>query len=82
MFEGLTANHSSGVFYIFTSNRTYSRLFHPRNMANVNTNIGLPMAQICDVDSGDTIRWGLYVNFTDKTIDITTTTNFGAQLIS
>ena len=81
-FSGIDANHSSGVFYIITANRNYQRLFQPRNMSNVGVNCGVPMAQICDADAGDVIRWALYINGSGKTIDIETTTNFGVQLLS
>ena len=81
-FQGVDTNHSSGVFYIVTSNRTYQRLFRPDDMSNVGTNCGLPMAQICDADAGDVIRWALYIAGSNKTIDITTNTNFGVHLLS
>ena len=81
-FQGVDTNHSSGVFYIITSNRNYQRLFRPDDMSNVGVNCGLPMAQICDADAGDVIRWGLYIAGSGKTIDITTNTNFGVHLLS
>ena len=81
-FSDVASNHSSGVFYINTSNRSYQRLFQPRNMSNVGINIGLPMSQIVDADANDTIRWGLYVAGGSKVIDITTNTNFGVHLLS
>ena len=81
-FQDVASNHSSGVFYIITSNRNYQRLFQPRNMSNVGVNCGLPMTQICDADANDVIRWGLYINGGSKVIDITTNTNFGVHLLS
>ena len=81
-FQDVASNHSSGVFYINTSNRNYQRLFQPRNMSNVGVNIGLPMSQIVDADANDVIRWALYVGGGSKVIDITTNTNFGVILLS
>ena len=81
-FSGVDTNHSSGVFYIITSNRNYQRLFRPDDMSNVGVNCGLPMAQICDADAGDVIRWALYIGGSGKTIDIETNTNFGVHLLS
>ena len=81
-FDDVTSAHSSGVFYIITSNRNYQRLFQPRNMSNVGTNCGLPMTQIVDADANDVIRWALYVNGGAKQINITTNTNFGVHLLS
>ena len=81
-FSGVDTNHSSGVFYIITSNRNYQRLFRPDDMSNVGVNCGLPMAQIVDADAGDVIRWGLYIGGSGKTIDIETNTNFGVHLLS
>ena len=81
-FQGVDTNHSSGVFYINTSNRNYQRLFRPDDMSNVGTNCGLPMAQIVDADANDVIRWALYIAGSGKTITITTNTNFGVHLLS
>ena len=80
--DDVQANHSSGVFYIITSNRNYQRLFQPRNMSNVGVNIGLPMAQIVDADAGDVIRWALYIAGNPKSINIQTNTNFGVHLLA
>ena len=80
--DDVQANHSSGVFYIITSNRNYQRLFQPRNMSNVGVNIGLPMTQIVDADAGDVIRWALYIAGNPKSINIQTNTNFGIHLLA
>ena len=81
-FDDVASNHSSGVFYIITSNRNYQRLFQPRNMSNVGVNCGVPMTQIVDADANDVIRWALYINGGSKQINITTNTNFGVHLLS
>ena len=80
--DDIASNHSSGVFYIITSNRNYQRLFQPRNMSNVGVNIGVPMAQIVDADAGDVIRWALYVAGGTKQVNVKTNTNFGVHLLS
>ena len=80
--EDIASNHSSGVFYINTSNRNYQRLFQPRNMSNVGVNIGLPMTQIVDADANDVIRWAMYIAGGSKLVNITTNTNFGVHLLS
>tara|TARA_B100000989_G_scaffold24126_1_gene15659 strand:+ start:43 stop:906 length:864 start_codon:yes stop_codon:yes gene_type:complete len=81
-FDGIANNHSSGVFYIITSNRNYQRLFRPDYMSNVGVNCGLPMTQIVDADANDVIRWALYIGGGSKTIDIKPNTNFGVHLLS
>ena len=81
-FTEVASNHSSGVFYIITSNRSYQRLFQPRNMSNVGVNIGLPMSQIVDADANDVIRWAMYIAGGSKQVNITTNTNFGVHLLS
>ena len=80
--DDIASNHSSGVFYIITSNRNYQRLFQPRNMSNVGVNIGLPMSQIVDADANDVIRWAMYIAGGSKQVNITTNTNFGVHLLS
>ena len=82
-FQGVASNHSSGVYYIITSNRNYQRLFQPRNMSNVGVNCGVPMAQIVDADANDVIRWGMYIAGGSKVITFNAgTTNFGVHLLS
>ena len=69
-FEGLNASHTSGVHSIVTSNRTYSYNFNPLNMSNVGTNIGVNLSVVADMDAGDTASNRLFINFTNKTIDV------------
>ena len=81
-FDDVASGHTSGVFYIITSNRNYQRLCNPYQMSNVGVNCGFPMAQIVDADANDTIRWGLFVNGGSKQINILTSTNFGVHLLA
>ena len=82
--DDIASDHSSGVFYINTSNRNYQRLFKPNSMSNVGVNIGLPMSQIVDADANDVIRWAVYIagGSQPKQVNIKTNTNFGVHLLS
>lgn len=81
-FDGLNASHTSGVHSIVTSNRTYSYNFNPLNMSNVSVNIGVNLSVVADMDAGDTASNRLFINFTNKTIDVSaSTTKFIGYLL-
>lgn len=68
--RGMLNTHTSAVMTIVTSNRNYTKIYHPYNVANNSAEERLGMCVLADMDAADTATLTYQVSNGTKVVDI------------